>query len=109
MVMNVLGNTCFLASLGQVKVKAMLRVMISQSVSLGIEHPPGAHDQIFVAPQLLRSCFCGVAFSDERMGLSFVYVAGPCQRNVSRVLGPLDLRPYFTVSHLRFPFLSPPH
>jgi hypothetical protein len=31
---------------------------VSQSVSIGIEHPPGAHDQIFIAPRLLRSCFC---------------------------------------------------
>jgi hypothetical protein len=31
-----------------------------QSLRLGIEHPPGAHDQIFIAPRLLRSCFCGV-------------------------------------------------
>jgi hypothetical protein len=48
------------------------------------------------------------ALSDERMGLSFKYAAGPCQRSVSRVLAPWDLRPYFTVSHLRHPFSSPP-
>jgi hypothetical protein len=27
---------------------------VSQSVSLGIEHPPRANDQIFIAPRLLR-------------------------------------------------------
>jgi hypothetical protein len=43
----------------KVKVKVILRLTISQSVSLGIEHPPGAHDQIFIAPRQLRSCFCG--------------------------------------------------
>jgi hypothetical protein len=48
------------------------------------------------------------ALSDERMGLFFVYAAGPCQRSVSRVLVPWNLRPYFTVSHLRLPFSSPP-
>jgi hypothetical protein len=58
-----------------------------QSASLGIEHPPGAYDQIFIAPRLLRSCFCW-APSDERMDLSFIYAAGPCQRSVSRVLVP---------------------
>jgi hypothetical protein len=68
----------------------ILRLRISQSVSLGIEHPPGAHDQIFIAPRLIRSCFCGGALSDERMGLSFVYAAGPFQRSVSRVLVPWD-------------------
>jgi hypothetical protein len=48
------------------------------------------------------------ALSDERMGLSFVCAAGPCQRSLSRVLVPWDLRPYFIVSDLRLPFSSPP-
>jgi hypothetical protein len=48
------------------------------------------------------------ALSDERMGLSFLSAAGPCQRSLSRVLVPWDLRPYFTVSDLRRPFSSPP-
>jgi hypothetical protein len=48
------------------------------------------------------------ALSDEKTGLSFVYTAGPCQRSISRVRVPWDLRPYFTVSHLRLPFSSPP-
>jgi hypothetical protein len=48
------------------------------------------------------------ALSDERTGLSFVCTAGPCQRNLSRVLVPWDLRPYFPVSDLRLPFSSPP-
>jgi hypothetical protein len=42
--------------------------------------------------------------SDERTGLPFVCAAGPCQRSLSRVLVPWDLRPYFTVSDLRLPF-----
>jgi hypothetical protein len=48
------------------------------------------------------------ALSDERSGLSFVCGAGPCQRSLSRVRVPWDLRPYFTVSHSRLPFSSPP-
>jgi hypothetical protein len=48
------------------------------------------------------------ALSDERMGLYFVYVAGPCQRSLFRVRVPWDSWPYFTVSHLRLPFSSPP-
>jgi hypothetical protein len=32
----------------------------------------------------------------------------PCQRSLSRVRVPWDLRPYFTVSHLRLPFSSLP-
>jgi hypothetical protein len=46
------------------------------------------------------------ALSDKRTGLSFVCAAGPCQRILSRVLVPWDLRPYFTVSDLRLPWLS---
>jgi hypothetical protein len=48
------------------------------------------------------------ALSDERTGLSFTTAAGPCQRSLSRVRVPWDLRPYFTVSDLRLHFLSPP-
>jgi hypothetical protein len=48
------------------------------------------------------------ALSDERTRLSFVCATGPCQRSLSRVLVPWDLRPYFTVPDLRLPFSSPP-
>jgi hypothetical protein len=48
------------------------------------------------------------ALSDERTGLSYLCAAGPCQRSLSRVRVPWDLRPYFTVSDLRLPFSSPP-
>jgi hypothetical protein len=34
----------------KVKVKVTLRLTVSQSVSLGIEHPPGAHDQFLFLP-----------------------------------------------------------
>jgi hypothetical protein len=48
------------------------------------------------------------ALSDERMGLSFMYAAGPWQRSVSRVQVPSDSWPYFTVSDLRLLFSGPP-
>jgi hypothetical protein len=48
------------------------------------------------------------ALSEERTDLSFVCAADPCQRSLSRVLVPWDLRPYFTLSDLRLPFSSPP-
>jgi hypothetical protein len=32
-----------------------------QSVSLGVEPPSGAHDQIFIAVWQLQSCYCGAA------------------------------------------------
>jgi hypothetical protein len=48
------------------------------------------------------------ALSDEKTGVSFVYVAGPCQCSLSQVWVPWDSWPYFTVSDLRLPFSSPP-
>jgi hypothetical protein len=56
----------------------------------------------------LTVLFLWGVLSDERMGLSFVYAAGPCQRSLSRIRVPWDSRPYFTVSGLRLPFSSPP-
>jgi hypothetical protein len=70
-----------------------------QSVSLGI-------DIYFCLTVTLL--FPWGALSDERTGLSFVCAAGPCQRSLSRILVPWDLRPYFTVSDLRLPISSPP-
>jgi hypothetical protein len=46
--------------------------------------------------------------SDGRTGLSCVYAAGPSQCSLSQVRVPRDSWPYFTVSDLRLPFLSPP-
>jgi hypothetical protein len=46
--------------------------------------------------------------SDESTGLTFTIAAGSRQRSYSRVRVPWDSRPYFTVSDLRLPFLSPP-
>jgi hypothetical protein len=47
------------------------------------------------------------ALSDERTGLPFAFAAGPRQGCHFRARVPWDSRPYFTVSHLRLPFLSP--
>jgi hypothetical protein len=86
----------------------MLRPTVSRPVSLGIKHPFGAYDQIFVTCVTVTVLFLWGALSDERSGLSFVYAADPCQRSLSRVRVPWDFRPYFTVSHLRLPYSSPP-
>jgi hypothetical protein len=84
----------------------MLRPTVSRPVCLAAKHPSGAYDQIFVTCVTVKVLFLWGAFSDERLGLSFVYAAGPCQRSLSRVRVPWDLRPYFTVSHLSLSSLT---
>jgi hypothetical protein len=92
----------------KVKVKVILRPTVSRPDSLGTKHPFGAYDQIFITCVTVTVLFLWGALSDERSGLSFISSAGPCQRSLLRVRAPWDLRPYFTVSHLRLPFSSPP-
>jgi hypothetical protein len=70
----------------------MLRPTVSRPVCLGAKHPSGAYVQIFITCVTVMVLFLWGALSDERSVLSFV----------------MDLRPYFTVTHLRLPFSSPP-
>jgi hypothetical protein len=84
----------------------MLRPTVSRPVCLGIKHPSGDYDQYYC--QRVASLLMWGVLSDERTGLSFVYATDPCQRSLSRVRVPWDLRPYFTLSDLRLPFSSPP-
>jgi hypothetical protein len=82
----------------------MLRPTVSRPACLGTKHPFGDYDQIFITCVKVTVLFFWGALSDERSGMSFVCAAGPCQRSLSRVRVPWDLRPYFTVSDLRLPF-----
>jgi hypothetical protein len=86
----------------------MLQSTVSRPICLGAKHPSGAYDQIFITCVTVTFLFLWGALSDERSGLSFVYAAGSYQRSLSRVRVPWDFKPYFTVSHLRLPFSSPP-
>jgi hypothetical protein len=80
-----------------------------QSASLSWNKPPiwGLRPDINYC-LIITVLFLWGALSDERTGLSFVYATGPRQCSPSCVCGPLVSRPYFTVSHLRLPFSSPP-
>jgi hypothetical protein len=50
-----------------------LRPTVSRTVCLGIKHPSGAYDQIFITVRQFLVCWC-VALCDEKMGLSFTIV-----------------------------------
>jgi hypothetical protein len=105
-------TSCFLSSLLpfstlDLRVNFMLWPTVSRPVSLGIKHPFGAYDQIFITCVTVTVLILWGALSDERTGPSFIY-AGPCQSNLSLVRVPWDSQPCFTVSELRLPFSSPP-
>jgi hypothetical protein len=90
-----------------VKVKVTLRLTVSHYVTW-YRTPSGAHDQIIITCVTVTVLFLWGTLSDERTGLSFLCAAGHCQRSLSLVLVPWDLRPSFTVSDLSLPFSSPP-
>jgi hypothetical protein len=43
----------------QVRVKIILRPMVRRPVYLGVRHPSGAQDQIYITVRQLRVCWCG--------------------------------------------------
>jgi hypothetical protein len=87
--------------------RLMLRPTVSRPGCLGIKHPSGAYDQIFISQTVADLLMLG-ALSDERTGLSFTIAAGPRQRRHSLIWVPWDSWPYFIVSDSRLPSLSPP-
>jgi hypothetical protein len=55
----------------KVKSQSYLRPTVSRPVCLGVKHPSGAYDQIFITIRQLQVFLCGGALSDERTSLSF--------------------------------------
>jgi hypothetical protein len=55
----------------------MLQPTISRPVCLGIKHPSGAYDQIFITSQTVAGLLMWGAVSEERTRLSFTIAAGP--------------------------------
>jgi hypothetical protein len=86
----------------------MLRPTVSRPLYLGIKHPSGAYDHIFISVLTVASLLMWGALSDKRTGLSFTIAADPRQCCHSRVRVLWDSRPYSTASDSRLPFSSPP-
>jgi hypothetical protein len=80
----------------------MLRPTVSRPVCLGVKHPSGAYDQIFITVRQLRGCNVGRSLW-RRTGLPFTIAAGSRQRTHSWDQVQRDSWPYFTVSDSRLP------
>jgi hypothetical protein len=65
-----------------IKVTVMLRPTVSRPVYLGIEHPSGAQDQIFINCQALADLLIWGPISHERTGLSLTIAASPHQPDI---------------------------
>jgi hypothetical protein len=89
-------------------VSFMIRPTVSRPVCLGIKHPFGAYDQIFITCVTVTVLFSWGVLSDESSGSVFCMCCWPLPAQSSSGPSPLGLATLFYCLIFRLPFSSPP-